>query len=116
MSAIDSYTRYPFGFFLKKRRMRVSSDVVAQARDAIGDALAASAQAGPNAAAIVNAAQDAFLRGMHTGLVVCAAAAALGVAVTLKWLPSRARADQPATQPARAGHQNPGGTVGDPAA
>ncbi|HKR64521.1 MAG TPA: DUF58 domain-containing protein [Thermoanaerobaculia bacterium] len=28
VSAIDSYTRYPFGFFLKKRRLRVSSDVV----------------------------------------------------------------------------------------
>ena len=26
--AIDSYTRYPFGFFLKKRRLRVSSDVI----------------------------------------------------------------------------------------
>jgi uncharacterized protein (DUF58 family) len=28
VTAIDSYTRYPFGFFLKKRRLRVSSDVV----------------------------------------------------------------------------------------
>ncbi len=28
VSAIDSYTRYPFGFFLKKRRLRVSSDVI----------------------------------------------------------------------------------------
>lgn len=28
VSAIDSYTRYPFGFFLKKRRLRVESDVV----------------------------------------------------------------------------------------
>lgn len=26
--AIDSYTRYPFGFFLKKRRVKISSDVV----------------------------------------------------------------------------------------
>lgn len=26
--AIDSYTRYPFGFFLKKRRLRVTSEVV----------------------------------------------------------------------------------------
>jgi uncharacterized protein (DUF58 family) len=26
--AIDSYTRYPFGFFLKKRRIPVSSDVI----------------------------------------------------------------------------------------
>lgn len=28
VSAVDSYTRYPFGFFLKKRRLRVSSEVV----------------------------------------------------------------------------------------
>jgi uncharacterized protein (DUF58 family) len=30
--AIDSYTRYPFGFFLKKRRVRISSDVVVYPR------------------------------------------------------------------------------------
>jgi len=28
LAALDSYTRYPFGFFLKKRRLRVSSEVV----------------------------------------------------------------------------------------
>lgn len=28
VGAIDSYTRYPFGFILKKRRMRVASEVV----------------------------------------------------------------------------------------
>jgi uncharacterized protein (DUF58 family) len=28
VSAVDSYTRYPFGFFLKKRRLRVTSEVV----------------------------------------------------------------------------------------
>lgn len=28
VSAVDSYTRYPFGFFLKKRRLKVSSEVV----------------------------------------------------------------------------------------
>jgi uncharacterized protein (DUF58 family) len=32
VSAIDSYTRYPFGFFLKKRRMRVASDVIVYPR------------------------------------------------------------------------------------
>jgi uncharacterized protein (DUF58 family) len=30
--AIDSYTRYPFGFFLKKRRLSISSDVVVYPR------------------------------------------------------------------------------------
>lgn len=28
VNTIDSYTRYPFGFFLKKRRLRVASEVV----------------------------------------------------------------------------------------
>ena len=32
VSTIDSYTRYPFGFFLKKRRLRVSSDVIVYPR------------------------------------------------------------------------------------
>ncbi len=32
VTAIDSYTRYPFGFFLKKRRLRVQSDVVVYPR------------------------------------------------------------------------------------
>jgi len=32
LHAIDSYTRYPFGFFLKKRRVTISSDVVVYPR------------------------------------------------------------------------------------
>lgn len=28
VSTVDSYTRYPFGFFLKKRRLRVQSEIV----------------------------------------------------------------------------------------
>jgi len=28
VNAVDSYTRYPFGFFLKKRRLRVTTEVV----------------------------------------------------------------------------------------
>jgi uncharacterized protein (DUF58 family) len=32
VNVIDSYTRYPFGFFHKKRRLRVSSDVVVYPR------------------------------------------------------------------------------------
>jgi uncharacterized protein (DUF58 family) len=32
VSAIDSYTRYPFGFFLKKRRLRVQSEVIVYPR------------------------------------------------------------------------------------
>jgi uncharacterized protein (DUF58 family) len=32
LKTIDSYTRYPFGFFLKKRRLRVQSEVVVYPR------------------------------------------------------------------------------------
>ena len=32
ITAVDSYTRYPFGFVLKKRRLRVASDVVVYPR------------------------------------------------------------------------------------
>ena len=32
VSTVDSYTRYPFGFFLKKRRLRVTSEVVVYPR------------------------------------------------------------------------------------
>ncbi|MEA2465123.1 MAG: hypothetical protein QOJ98_2870 [Acidobacteriota bacterium] len=32
VNAIDSYTRYPFGFFLKKRRLRVASEVIVYPR------------------------------------------------------------------------------------
>ncbi|HEX8618249.1 MAG TPA: DUF58 domain-containing protein [Thermoanaerobaculia bacterium] len=36
--AVDSYTRYPFGFFLKKRRLRVDSEVVVYPRIVAEDA------------------------------------------------------------------------------
>jgi uncharacterized protein (DUF58 family) len=38
VSAIDSYTRYPFGFVLKKRRLRVESEVVVYPRIRSDDA------------------------------------------------------------------------------
>jgi len=39
LNSIDSYTRYPFGFFLKKRRLRITSEVVVYPR-LLGDATA----------------------------------------------------------------------------
>ncbi|HYO77073.1 MAG TPA: DUF58 domain-containing protein [Thermoanaerobaculia bacterium] len=38
VNSVDSYTRYPFGFFLKKRRLRVQSEVVVYPRIAGEDA------------------------------------------------------------------------------
>jgi uncharacterized protein (DUF58 family) len=39
VSAIDSYTRYPFGFVLKKRRLRVASEVIVYPRILSDDAV-----------------------------------------------------------------------------
>jgi uncharacterized protein (DUF58 family) len=39
VSAIDSYTRYPFGFVLKKRRLRVASEVLVYPRILSDDAV-----------------------------------------------------------------------------
>ncbi|HET7433931.1 MAG TPA: DUF58 domain-containing protein [Thermoanaerobaculia bacterium] len=39
LERIDSYTRYPFGFFLKKRRLRIDSDVVVYPRIREGEGL-----------------------------------------------------------------------------
>lgn len=39
VSAIDSYTRYPFGFVLKKRRLRVASEVIVYPRILSEDAV-----------------------------------------------------------------------------
>lgn len=39
VSAIDSYTRYPFGFVLKKRRLRVGSEVIVFPRILSDDAM-----------------------------------------------------------------------------
>lgn len=37
INILDSYTRYPFGFFLKKRRLRITSEVVVFPRILAGD-------------------------------------------------------------------------------
>ena len=39
LAALDSYTRYPFGFFLKKRRLRTASEVVVFPRLLSADAI-----------------------------------------------------------------------------
>jgi uncharacterized protein (DUF58 family) len=39
LKTIDSYTRYPFGFFLKKRRLRLTSEVVVYPRLLTDDAM-----------------------------------------------------------------------------
>jgi EmrB/QacA subfamily drug resistance transporter len=76
--------------------LALPGDVVERAKGSIGAALTASSEiGGANGTAISDAARSGFLDGMHTGLVVGAVAAAVGVAITLLWLPGRARASEP---------------------
>ena len=79
--------------------LALPSDVVARAKDSIGAALTVSNTiGGANGTAIADAARRGFLDGMHTGLVVGAIAAAVGIVVTLLWLPDRARSSEVVAQ------------------
>jgi EmrB/QacA subfamily drug resistance transporter len=72
--------------------LALPADVIERAKDSIGAALTtANGIGGANGTAITDAARTGFLHGMHTGLVVGAVAAAVGVVVTLLWLPARTR-------------------------
>jgi len=66
--------------------------VISQAKDSIGGAAQAATTIGGSAgSAIVDAARSAFIDGFHTSLRVAALVTLVGVAVTLRWLPARAR-------------------------
>lgn len=79
--------------------LALPADVVERAKDSIGAALTtANGVGGANGTAITDAARTGFLDGMHTGLVVGAVAAAVGVVVTLVWLPARTRSNDLTTQ------------------
>jgi EmrB/QacA subfamily drug resistance transporter len=64
---------------------------VAQAKQGLGFALQIASQAPASAQnGLVTAAQDAFVTGMHHGVVVGAIAALLGAIIVTIWLPARA--------------------------
>jgi uncharacterized protein (DUF58 family) len=52
--SVDSYTRYPFGFFLKKRRLRVRSDVLVYPRIFSGDDVREQFQPAPGEESVAN--------------------------------------------------------------
>jgi EmrB/QacA subfamily drug resistance transporter len=67
--------------------------VVAQAKDSVGAAMQAAATLGGAAGArLVSATNSAFIDGFHAALRAGALVTLIGVAVTLVWLPARARA------------------------
>ena len=61
------------------------------AGDSIGGAAAVASQAGEAGAALMDAANAAFIGGMETAVWVAAGVALLGAVVTYLWLPARAR-------------------------
>ncbi|HEV8295766.1 MAG TPA: MFS transporter [Acidimicrobiales bacterium] len=98
--------------------LALPAGVVGRAKDSIGAALAASNDVGgANGTAVADAARNGFLDGMHTGLIVGACAAAVGIIVTLVWLPARARSADVVTQAHEfeAEHVSIVEPVGDPA-
>jgi hypothetical protein len=73
----------------------LSESALAQARDSIGGALqVATGIGGPDARVITDAARQAFVDGMHAGFYIGAAITAIGLVVTLVWLPARERDDE----------------------
>jgi len=67
------------------------AQAVAGASDSIGGALAVAKDIGGDAGhAIIEAAQSAFVSGMHRGVVVGAAVALIGAVIALVFLPARA--------------------------
>ena len=66
-------------------------DAAEIAGDSIGGAAAVASQAGEAGAALMDAANAAFIGGMETAVWVAAGVALLGAMVTYLWLPARAR-------------------------
>ncbi|MDR7274101.1 MFS transporter [Catenuloplanes atrovinosus] len=84
------------------------------ASESIAGAYAVAAQAGPQGAGLVTAANDAFVNAMHVSAVVGAVVVFIGVLVALRWLPGRGRAAHtPPTQVERV-REEVAETGGDP--
>jgi len=75
--------------------VHTSAANVEQAKQGLGFALQLAAKAPANVqGAIVTSAQDAFVTGMHHGVIVAGFAALIGSAVVARWLPARAAAEE----------------------
>jgi EmrB/QacA subfamily drug resistance transporter len=73
----------------------------ARAEDSLGGALAVAGRLGGDLGPqLASAAKEAFIAGLHRGVVVASAAAALGALVAWRWLPARATASEQAHAPA----------------
>jgi len=69
----------------------VSGPPLETAKDGLGQALEVANRApDPLGAQIAHAAREAFMAGLHRGVLVASAAAAVGALVVFRWLPARA--------------------------
>jgi ABC-type antimicrobial peptide transport system permease subunit len=75
----------------------LSEPAQAAARESVAGAYGVAAQAGPNAPAVIGAANDAFVTAMHWAAAGSAVIAVVGIGVVLAWLPRRSLSyDSPA--------------------
>ncbi|HWS44606.1 MAG TPA: MFS transporter, partial [Acidimicrobiia bacterium] len=80
---------------LERAGVNASPANVAQAKQGLGFALQLAAHAPANVqATIAAAARDAFVTGMHHGVIVAGFAALIGSAVVVRWLPARAASEE----------------------
>lgn len=71
--------------------VNASPSAIAEAKESLGQAFQLAASAPGNlGASIIADAQEAFVAGMHRGVLVAAAAAFIGFLVVVIWLPARA--------------------------
>lgn len=70
-------------------RAGAPAPAVEAARDGLGQALEVARRIGPAADGLVEEAREAFVAGLHRGVLVAAGAALLGAAIALVWLPAR---------------------------
>jgi EmrB/QacA subfamily drug resistance transporter len=70
------------------------------AQESLAGAMSVSRLAGPGGERLLDAAQSAFVSGMHSAALVAAAIALAGAVVALRWLPARAAAPAPEAEAA----------------
>jgi EmrB/QacA subfamily drug resistance transporter len=70
------------------------------AQESLAGAMSVSKLAGPGGERLLDAAQSAFVSGMHSAAFVAAAIALAGAVVALRWLPARAAAPAPEAEAA----------------
>ena len=96
-SVLSSVYGTRIGNFLARNPVHAS---VSNMKQSLGYTLGVAASLHKSGAALASTAKDAFVTGMHYGVVVAAGVALLGAIVAMRWLPARARREDVAAQEA----------------